>query len=206
MKSLFLMTSASKFHQIIYLEDTFVICKNVLNMTIFPPYSQVLHYYSINTMITQWNNIEIEIYGDVDLARNRSFWLNRVHIYNIAPLLKKLPWKIRVNSLWPNDAIRRHRSGSTLAQAMACRLMAPSHYLNQCWLIISKVHWHSSEGNFAKDTSATNHKNQLEITFLKLLSNLPGANELMNHMHWQINENIPLTTMKHSKNPFNQIN
>ena len=59
--------------------------------------------------------------------------------------------------MWPSDAIWRHRSGSTLAQVMACCLTAPSHYLNQCWLIISKVHWHSSEGNFAKDTSATNH-------------------------------------------------
>ena len=33
-----------------------------------------------------------------------------------------------VNSLWPNDAIWRQRSGSTLAQVMACCLMAPSHY------------------------------------------------------------------------------
>ena len=37
-----------------------------------------------------------------------------------------------INTLWPTDAIWRHRSGSTLAQAMACCLMAPSHYLNQC--------------------------------------------------------------------------
>ena len=33
----------------------------------------------------------------------------------------------------------QHRSGSTLAQVMACCLTAASHYLNQCWLIISKV-------------------------------------------------------------------
>ena len=44
-----------------------------------------------------------------------------------------------VNSLGPSDAIWRQRSGSTLAQVMACCLTAPSHYLNQCWLIISKV-------------------------------------------------------------------
>ena len=42
------------------------------------------------------------------------------------------------NTLRPSDAIWRHRSGSTLAQAMACCLTAPKHYLNQCWLI-SKV-------------------------------------------------------------------
>ena len=43
------------------------------------------------------------------------------------------------NSLRPSDAIWRPRSGSTLAQVMACCLTAPSHYLNQCWLIIRKV-------------------------------------------------------------------
>ena len=48
-----------------------------------------------------------------------------------------------LNSLWPSDVIWRHRSGSTLAQVMACCLTAPSYYLNQCWLITSKVHWHS---------------------------------------------------------------
>ena len=30
---------------------------------------------------------------------------------------------------------------------MACCLMAPSHYLNQCWLLISDVLWHSLETN-----------------------------------------------------------
>ena len=47
------------------------------------------------------------------------------------------------NSLWLRDAIWRQRSGSTLAQVMACCLTAPSHYLNQCWLVISEVQWHS---------------------------------------------------------------
>ena len=36
------------------------------------------------------------------------------------------------DSLWPSDTIWRQRSGSTLAQVMACCLTAPSHYLNQC--------------------------------------------------------------------------
>ena len=62
-----------------------------------------------------------------------------------------------INSLWPSDAIWQQWSESTLAQVMACCLMAPSHYLNQCWLIISKVQRHSSEGNFIRDTSATIH-------------------------------------------------
>ena len=73
-----------------------------------------------------------------------------------------------INSLWTSDAIWRHRSGSTLAQVMGCCLTAPSHYLNHCWLTISKVQWHSSEGNFSRDISAINHWNQLEIYFSKI--------------------------------------
>ena len=52
-----------------------------------------------------------------------------------------------LNSFGPSDAIWRRRSGSTLAQVMACCLMAPSHYLKQCWLTISKVQWHASGDN-----------------------------------------------------------
>ena len=51
----------------------------------------------------------------------------------------------QLNSLRPSDAIGRQRSGSTLAQVMAWCLTVPSHYLKQCWLIISKVQWHPSE-------------------------------------------------------------
>ena len=75
-------------------------------------------------------------------------------------------WKeTLINSLWPCDAMWRHRSGSTLAHVIACCLTAPSHYLNQCWLIISQVLWHSSKGSFPRNTSAINHYNQLEITY-----------------------------------------
>ena len=34
----------------------------------------------------------------------------------------------------------RRRSGSTLAQVMVCCLMAPSHYLNQWWLLMCGIH------------------------------------------------------------------
>ena len=47
------------------------------------------------------------------------------------------------NSLRPSDAIWWQKTGSTLTQVMACCLTAPSHYLNQCWLIINEVQWHS---------------------------------------------------------------
>ena len=31
---------------------------------------------------------------------------------------------------------------------MACRLMAPRHYCNQCWIINNEFLWQSAEGNF----------------------------------------------------------
>ena len=38
-------------------------------------------------------------------------------------------------------------SRSILAQVMACCLTAPSHYLNQYWLMVSEVFWHSLDSN-----------------------------------------------------------
>ena len=54
--------------------------------------------------------------------------------------------KASINSLWPSDAIWRQESRSTLVQELACCLTAPRHYLNQCWLFITKVQRCSSEG------------------------------------------------------------
>ena len=79
----------------------------------------------------------------------------------------------------PSDVIWRQRSGSSLAQVMACCLTAPSHYLNQCWRIISKVEWHSSKGKFTRDNSAINHWYYLESLIPEFPSDFPGANELM---------------------------
>ena len=62
----------------------------------------------------------------------------------------------------PSDAIWQHRSGSTLAHVMACCLMAPSHYLNQCWQNISEVLWHSPEGDFTRNAQDTYPSYQFE--------------------------------------------
>ena len=39
-----------------------------------------------------------------------------------------------------------YRFGSTLDQVMVCCLMAPSHYLDQCWLVIGEVLWEFHNG------------------------------------------------------------
>ena len=84
-----------------------------------------------------------------------------------------------INSLSFSDAIWQCRSGSTLAQVMACCLTATSHYLNQCWLIIRCVLLHSSESNF---TSA-HELNVFKDYTLKLLTS-PWGSELMTILHW----------------------
>ena len=73
-----------------------------------------------------------------------------------------------------NINLSQHWLGSS-----SCYLTAPSHYLNQSWLIISEVQRQSPEGDLTKDTSAINHQNYLENHFLKCHSNISGANELM---------------------------
>ena len=55
-----------------------------------------------------------------------------------------------INSLWPSDTICRHKSRSKFAQIMACRLRAPTHYLNQRWLISNMMT--SSNGNIFRVT------------------------------------------------------
>ena len=114
---------------------------------------------------------------------NISFWHNpyraQFQYIWIAMFLANLIWKrhisLQVNSLWPNDAIWWHRTCSTLAQVMACCLTVPSHYLNQCWRIISKVQWHSSGSHFTRDTLDINHWNQFENYLSKLLFNSPSG-------------------------------
>ena len=98
-----------------------------------------------------------------------------------------------LSSLWPNDAICQHRSGSTLAQVMAWCLMASSHYLSQCWLFISEVQWHPSEGNSSWDASAVSHENKLEGIYLKFCSNISGANELRASKHCNQPSHIRIT-------------
>ena len=68
-----------------------------------------------------------------------SLWI-KLHIF--------LATSLTFNSLWLIDIIWQQKCGSTLAQVMACLLTAPNHYLNQVWLIIKCVQWHSPENIF----------------------------------------------------------
>ena len=82
-----------------------------------------------------------------------------------------------INSLWPNDAIWRQRFRSILAQVMACCLMAPSHYLNQYWLI-SRVLHNLPENNACGNAHENNRYNTFDNNKFWSKSHPPGANEL----------------------------
>ena len=72
------------------------------------------------------------------------------------PLFRQWRFQNRQSSQLLMVTIWWQRSWSILAQIMACCMTAPSYSLNYCWLIIGKALWHSSEGNFTRDTSAVN--------------------------------------------------
>ena len=83
-----------------------------------------------------------------------------------------------INSMWRSDNIWRQRSGSRLAQVMACCLTAPSHYL-------TNVDWSSVKSGDIHIRTISQEVPQpsiikifLKITCLKFHSNFPGANEL----------------------------
>ena len=119
----------------------------ILQSTISKAFSWMKFF--IFWFIFQWS-----LFLSVQLTINQHwfrYWLGtkQVTMHNLNPWWSSLlmhVWITQpqwVNSLRPSDAIWRHRSGSTLAQVMVCCLTAPSHYLNQCWLVISEVQWHS---------------------------------------------------------------
>ena len=127
----------------------------------------------IQTKFTQQQvNIQHFVNGVLYLFKTDVNWLISMSEKKVPLLLHRsvhvLNWSMDIwtlcllllcallNSLRPSDAIWRWRSWSTLVQVMACCLTAPSHYLNQCRLIISKLLWHSSEDIIIRRFEDTN--------------------------------------------------
>ena len=109
-----------------------------------------------------------------DLIKNtKLFFQENVFQYVVCKMAIILSKMKCVNVIW------WYRSGSTLAQVMACCLTAPSHYLNQCWFLMSEVLWHSCEGNFVVNTRSTDKWNEFKkkIVFPELPEHRPGVNE-----------------------------
>ena len=68
-----------------------------------------------------------------------------------------------INSLWPSDVIWHQGSCLALVQVIkACCLKAPSHCLNQLWLIITGVQWNSPKTSFTNRGQDINLSNEFE--------------------------------------------
>ena len=117
---------------------------------------QMLQYFKFAEMSQSNTNTNIQFYlwSHTYKYKTRVFKYKYKYTNKVTYLIIR---KVQRRSSWPNDAIWRQISRSTLDKVMACCLTAPSHYLKQCWFITSKVHWHSFQYNFTRDTSAINH-------------------------------------------------
>ena len=73
---------------------------------------------------------------------------------------------------WPqqilNAFIKHYKTGLTGVLAIVYCLVAASHYLNQCWIFINQVIWHSTVGNFAGYFEVMNPSKSLKITHSNL--------------------------------------
>ena len=52
------------------------------------------------------------------------------------------------------DGYRHQWTGSSFNQIMACRWTTPSHYLNQCWIIVNWTFWNNIQSNFNRNSWA----------------------------------------------------
>ena len=82
-----------------------------------------------------------------------------------------------VNSLAPRDALWV-KNWSTLFQLMACCLTAPSHYLNQFWLIMCEVRWYSAQSEISGNAENFSHQTMLWSYVFKTINLLLGDIEL----------------------------
>ena len=112
------------------------------------------------------------------------------------------------NSLWPSDVIWRQGSMSISDQVMACCLAAPSHYLNQSWLMISEALWHSPDSNFTENTSYLSSKwvSNLLILYCSEILQGPMSQEYRDHSGHERSQLYPRISLAPQKIvAFNQL-
>ena len=106
-------------------QSVFCFCRTQLCSISRPSY----HFTDVLNILLSWEHYYLDYKCSLSDYQN---------IFSFPQTIKSWLYSF-INSLQPNDAIWQHRSGSTVAQVMFCCLMMPSHYLIQCWLVISKV-------------------------------------------------------------------
>ena len=105
-------------------------------MLLYNPSSSRVAIYEIQT----WSSLCLQMFQHL-----------MVPSHSAGKVLSKSCGTFIVKPLWPSNAMVSVclKSWALLVQlqVMACYLMAPSHYLNQYWCIMSEVPWHSFYGD-----------------------------------------------------------
>ena len=96
------------------------------------------YYWFIISWIYR-NKLQWNLYRNTKLFCHENIF--EIAICKIATILFK---PLCVNSLWPGDTIWWQRSDICSGNHSGS-LTAPSHYLNQCWLIMKDILWYSSK-------------------------------------------------------------
>ena len=134
--------------------------------------------------LSSWWHVYLIMYLSFSLSSSLSLFPLLLHwslLFCVYCILAPADFHHIFNSLRPSDAIWRQRTESTLANVMACCLMAPSHYLNQCWLIISEVLWYSPEGNFTWNAQDIYPWCEFENNWFKITSTSPRDQWVKDH-------------------------
>ena len=77
--------------------------------------------------------------------------------------------------------VTRHMYGLALVQETACFLTAPTRYMNQCWLLIWEVLWHSHGSNFtgSREKVKLVGCGYISLTKITLISELRSSKKLL---------------------------
>ena len=120
-----------------------------------------IHFQSTNASLASCSSMVW-----LKLGQHAYIIISMVHVKHKTSSMFWFRWQF--NLLGPSDTIWCWKSWSTLVQVMACCLTAPSHYLNSCWLIISKVLWHSSDDIIIRRFEDTNQSSYIEYYIFKI--------------------------------------
>ena len=87
----------------------------------------------LSWLACQYQQCHMETLSTNILNKQLFFSYQKIMLVVLPPSMlgRTRPWW--ANSLCLGDAMWRHKSGSTLAQVMACCPRTPSHYLHKCW-------------------------------------------------------------------------
>ena len=149
---------------------TLSLCGSPLSEVFFSPFSATCNHNEHSRAFT-WRPLLrlLNWYHIIYLSYCHSFEGDvQIDIIFGDPIFK---WVVatRRNSLKLSDVIKRHRTWSTVIHVMACCLTAPSHYLNQCWSVISKLPRRSSKGLIIRSLEDANKEITIEICIFKIV-------------------------------------